>query len=49
MPLPDSTAWDVLESDFRQLFIDCAEHERALEEMRELSMKDNAVVAAFRV
>ena len=39
MPLPDSPAWDVLESDFEQSFIDYAEHERALEEKGELSMK----------
>ena len=46
----DSAAWDVLESDFRQLVIDCAEQEHALKKIRELSMKDNAVdeyVAAF--
>jgi len=47
----DSTAWDILESDLQRLFIDYAEQEHALKEMRELSMKDNAIneyVAAFK-
>jgi len=47
----DSTAWDVLESDLRWSFIDYAEQEHALKEMRELSMKNNAInkyVAAFK-
>jgi hypothetical protein len=40
MPLPPNvTAWNLLEKDFTQSFIDYAEQERAEEELRTLSMR----------
>ena len=44
MPLPPGkTAWDVLEEDFLQLFVNCAEHERACDEMKQLSMASHRI------
>ena len=41
--LPGTTAWDSLESGFRDAFTDYAEKERASNELRKLSMKDDHV------
>jgi Retrotransposon gag protein len=49
--LPFGTmAWEVLEQDFHQAFINYAEHERAQDEIRKLHMKDKNIdkyIAAF--
>jgi len=39
--LPGTTAWDSLESEFREAFTDYAEKGRASDELRKLSMKDD--------
>jgi len=35
---PDTTAWDILEKDFLQSFVDYEERERACDELKRLSM-----------
>jgi Retrotransposon gag protein len=45
-----TTAWEVLEQDFHQAFIDYAEHERAQDEIWKLCIKDENIdeyIAAF--
>ena len=50
--LPFGTiAWEVLEQDFCQAFIDYAEHERAQDEIRKLRTKDENIdeyIATFK-
>ena len=44
------TAWEVLECDFRNTFIDYAEHERAADDLKRLRMKEgriNEYITAF--
>jgi hypothetical protein len=46
------TAWQALEADFKQSFIDYVEHEQAQDELRKLKMKDSNVdeyIAAFQL
>ena len=38
-----TTAWEVLEQDFCQAFIDYAEHERAQDKIQKLCMKDENI------
>ena len=46
----DMTAWEVLERDFRNAFVDYAEHERAADDLKRLKMKEGRIdeyIAAF--
>jgi hypothetical protein len=46
------TAWQALKADFKQSFIDYAEHEHVQDELRKLKMKDSNVdeyIAAFQL
>jgi len=47
----DKTAWDILESDFKQAFVDCAKQGSAHNEMKGLTMKNGLVdeyIASFK-
>jgi len=49
---PNKTAWDVLEEDFLQSFVDYVERERACGKIKRLSMTDGRIdkyVAAFEL
>ena len=37
------TAWEVLERDFRNMFVDYAEHERAADDLKKLHMKEGRI------
>jgi hypothetical protein len=46
------TAWQALEADFKQLFINYMEHKHMQDELRKLKMKDSNVdeyIAAFQL
>ena len=42
--LPETLAWDLLESDLLRVFVDHAECERALGDLKRLPMKDDAIM-----
>jgi len=49
---PNTTAWDILEKDFLELFIDYAECERGCDELKRLSVAGDYVdkyIATFEV